>query len=32
VIGGLVISTLVTLLIVPVLLEVFGELERRGGR
>jgi CzcA family heavy metal efflux pump len=32
VIGGLVISTLVTLLIVPVLIEVFGELERRGGR
>jgi CzcA family heavy metal efflux pump len=32
VIGGLVISTLVTLLIVPVLLEVFGELDRRGGR
>jgi multidrug efflux pump subunit AcrB len=32
VIGGLVISTLVTLLIVPVLLEVFGELDQRGGR
>jgi CzcA family heavy metal efflux pump len=29
VIGGLVVSTLVTLLIVPVLLEIFGELERR---
>jgi multidrug efflux pump subunit AcrB len=29
VIGGLVVSTLVTLLIVPVLIEVFGELERR---
>ena len=29
VIGGLVVSTLVTLLIVPVLLEVFGELEGR---
>jgi HAE1 family hydrophobic/amphiphilic exporter-1 len=30
VIGGLVVSTLVTLLIVPVLLEVFGDLETRG--
>jgi multidrug efflux pump subunit AcrB len=30
VIGGLVVSTLVTLLIVPVLLEVFGDLEARG--
>jgi multidrug efflux pump subunit AcrB len=30
VIGGLVLSTLVTLLIVPVLLEVFGDLETRG--
>jgi multidrug efflux pump subunit AcrB len=29
VIGGLVVSTLVTLLIVPVLLEVFGDLEQR---
>jgi CzcA family heavy metal efflux pump len=29
VIGGLVASTLVTLLIVPVLLELFGELDRR---
>jgi CzcA family heavy metal efflux pump len=29
VIGGLVVSTLVTLLIVPVLLEVFGDLEHR---
>ncbi|HKT61179.1 MAG TPA: efflux RND transporter permease subunit [Gemmatimonadales bacterium] len=36
VIGGLVVSTLVTLLIVPVLVETFGELEERrrrtGGR
>ena len=32
VIGGLVISTLVTLLIVPVLVELFGELERRPAR
>jgi multidrug efflux pump subunit AcrB len=32
VIGGLVVSTLVTLLIVPVLIEVFGELERRRTR
>jgi CzcA family heavy metal efflux pump len=32
VIGGLVVSTLVTLLIVPVLIEVFGALERSGGR
>jgi CzcA family heavy metal efflux pump len=32
VIGGLVVSTLVTLLIVPVLIEVFGELERRRAR
>jgi multidrug efflux pump subunit AcrB len=29
VIGGLVLSTMVTLLIVPVLIEVFGELEHR---
>ena len=29
VVGGLVVSTLVTLLIVPVFLEVFGELEHR---
>ena len=29
VIGGLVVSTLVTLLIVPVLIEVFGDLEGR---
>jgi CzcA family heavy metal efflux pump len=29
VIGGLVVSTMVTLLIVPVLVEVFGDLERR---
>jgi hydrophobic/amphiphilic exporter-1 (mainly G- bacteria), HAE1 family len=29
VIGGLVVSTLVTLLIVPVLVEVFGDLEHR---
>jgi CzcA family heavy metal efflux pump len=29
VIGGLVVSTLVTLLIVPVLVEVFGDLDRR---
>jgi HAE1 family hydrophobic/amphiphilic exporter-1 len=28
VIGGLVVSTLVTLLVVPVFLEIFGELER----
>ncbi len=32
VIGGLVISTVVTLLIVPVLLEIFGELEARAER
>jgi CzcA family heavy metal efflux pump len=32
VIGGLVVSTLVTLLIVPVLVEVFGELESRAER
>ena len=34
VIGGLVVSTAVTLLIVPVLLEAFGDLEhrRRGAR
>jgi CzcA family heavy metal efflux pump len=32
VIGGLVVSTLVTLLIVPVLIEVFGELEARRSR
>lgn len=29
VVGGLVVSTLVTLLIVPVFLEVLGELEHR---
>ncbi len=28
VIGGLVVSTLVTLLVVPVFLEIFGELVR----
>jgi multidrug efflux pump subunit AcrB len=32
VIGGLVVSTLVTLLIVPVFLAAFGELERRQAR
>jgi multidrug efflux pump subunit AcrB len=32
VIGGLVVSTLVTLLIVPVLVAVFGDLERRRAR
>jgi CzcA family heavy metal efflux pump len=32
VIGGLVVSTLVTLLIVPVFVEIFGELERRRAR
>ena len=32
VIGGLVVSTLVTLLVVPVFLEVFGELEHRRTR
>lgn len=32
VIGGLLVSTLVTLLLVPVFLEVFGELEHRRTR
>jgi Cu/Ag efflux pump CusA len=32
VIGGLIVSTLVTLLIVPVFLEIFGDLERRRAR
>ena len=29
VIGGLVVSTVITLLLVPVFLEILGELERR---
>jgi multidrug efflux pump subunit AcrB len=32
VIGGLLVSTLVTLLVVPVFLEIFGELEHRRAR
>jgi CzcA family heavy metal efflux pump len=32
VIGGLLVSTLVTLLVVPVFIEIFGELERRRAR
>jgi HAE1 family hydrophobic/amphiphilic exporter-1 len=32
VIGGLLVSTLVTLLLVPVFLEAFGELEHRRAR
>ena len=32
VIGGLVVSTLVTLLILPVFVEIFGELEGRRAR
>ncbi|MEO7475659.1 MAG: efflux RND transporter permease subunit, partial [Gemmatimonadales bacterium] len=31
VIGGLVVSTLVTLLLVPVLIDLSGDLEQRGG-
>ena len=32
VIGGLVVSTMVTLLVVPVFLELFGELDHRRAR